>query len=82
MLFASTVWSSCSLGNLQRVFRLQKRAARVILDADTRANSVELFKKLNWLPFHLEVKVNICIQVYKRINEQSLSYMKELLVLN
>ncbi|KAL9978894.1 hypothetical protein ACROYT_G016477 [Oculina patagonica] len=54
MLYASVVWSSCSLGNLQRILRLQKRAARVILDADTRANSVELFKILNWLPVHLE----------------------------
>ena len=57
MLYASTVWSSCSLGKLQRVFRLQKRAARVILDADTRANSVKLCKELNWFPVHLEVKI-------------------------
>ena len=41
------------LGILQRVNRLQKRSARVILDADTLANSVELFMKLNWLPLHL-----------------------------
>ena len=83
MLYASTVWSSCSLGNLQRVFRLQKRAARVILDADaTRANSVKLFKELNWLPVHFEVKINISTQVYKFINGQSPSYLNELLILN
>ena len=58
-------------GNLQRVLRLQKRSARAILDADTLANSVELFVKLNWLPLHLEVKVNICIQVHKRISGHS-----------
>ena len=62
-------------GNLQRVLRLQKRSARAILDADTLANSVELFVKLNWLPLHLEVKVNICIQNYKRVNGHSPSYM-------
>ena len=82
MLYAFTVWSACSAGSLQRGFCVQKRNAHVILDADTRANSVELFKKLNWLPLHLEVKVNICIQVYKRINRQSPSYMNDLLVLN
>ena len=53
ILYTSTVWSACSTGNLQRVFRLHKRSARVILDADTLANSVELFMKLNWLPLHL-----------------------------
>ena len=82
MLFASTVWSACSIGNFQRVVRLQKRYARVILDADTRANNAELFEKLNWLPLQLEVKANICTQVYKPIYGQSPSYMNDLLVLN
>ena len=30
--------------NLERVFKLQKRAARVILDVDTRERSPRLFK--------------------------------------
>ena len=47
----SCVWVSTSVDNLNTVFRLQKRAARVILNADTRANSVDLFRELNWLPF-------------------------------
>ena len=59
------------------------RNSSVLLDARLcELNSVELFKKLNWLPLHLEVKVNICVQVYKRINGQSPSYMNDLLVLN
>ena len=37
---------------------LQKRAARVILEADTRSNSVKLFKKLAWLRLHDEIKLN------------------------
>ena len=57
--------------------------SRVIPDADaTRANSVKLFKELNWLPVHFEVKINISTQVYKRINGQSPSYVNELLILN
>ena len=51
MLYESTVWSNCSSDNIMRVFKLQKRAARVILEADTRSNSVKLFKKLEWLLF-------------------------------
>ena len=47
----SSVWVSTSVDNLNKVFRLQKRAARVILNADTRANSVDLFRELNWLPY-------------------------------
>ena len=44
--------------------------------------SFELLKKLNWLPLHVEVKVNICIQVHNRINGHSPSYTNDLLVLN
>ena len=65
------------IGNLQSVFRLQKRSARIILDADKRANSDEPFTRLDWLPLHLEVKVNICVQVHKRINVRSPGYNYE-----
>ena len=50
-MYGSSVWVSTSVDNLNKVFRLQKRAARVILNADTRANSVDLFRELNWLPY-------------------------------
>ena len=56
MMYGSSVWVSTSVDNLNKVFRLQKRAARVILNADTRANSVDLFRELNWLPFFHEAK--------------------------
>ena len=75
MLYVSNVRSVCSIGNFQRVFRLQRRScARIILDANTQANSDELFTRLDWLPLHLEVKVNICVQVHKRINVRSPGY--------
>ena len=32
--------------------KLQKRAARIILDADSQASSVKLFNKLKWIPFY------------------------------
>ena len=47
MLYGSIAWSSCSIQNLQKAFRLQRGAARVILDANARENSVQLFNKLN-----------------------------------
>ena len=51
MTYDSSVWVSTSVDNLNKLFRLQTRAARVILNADTRTNSVDLFGELNWLPF-------------------------------
>ena len=51
MTYDSSVWVSTSVDNLNKLFRLQTRAARVILNADTITNSVDLFGELNWLPF-------------------------------
>ena len=45
-------------------------------------NNDELFTRFDWLPLHLEVKVNICVQVHKRINGRSPGSMSDLLVLN
>ena len=50
MLYGSTVWGSCSNESIDKIFKLQKRTTRVILDADMKERSSVMFKKLNWLP--------------------------------
>ena len=40
MMYGATAWANCSVENLKKVLQLQKRAARIILDADIRTNSV------------------------------------------
>ena len=47
ILYGSTVWTVTSKENLNRVLKLQKRAARVILDMDTSARSVDMLKQLD-----------------------------------
>ena len=50
--------------------RLQKRSARIILDTDTRANSDELFTRLDWLPLHLTVPNSLekieCVHSFRK----------------
>lgn len=82
MIYGSSEWVSTSVDNLNKVFRLQKRTARVILDADTRENSIDLFRELNWLPRFHEAKINKCALVYKRLNGVCPNYMLELLKRN
>ena len=81
MMYGCSVWVSTSVDNVNKVFRLQKRTARVILNADTRANSVDLFGELNWLPFFHD-KINQCASVYKRLKRVCPDYMLELLKRN
>ena len=50
LLYGSMIWDSCIVEHLQRVLKLQKRAARIILDVERLTPSVVLFNNLNWLP--------------------------------
>ena len=47
ILYCSVTWTSCcSHDNLNKIFRLQKRCARVVLDARQRHDTVDLFNTL------------------------------------
>ena len=52
--YASVIWSRCDKESLNRVLKLQKRAARVILSAYRDSLPVQLFNKLKWIPFYEE----------------------------
>ena len=82
MLYGSTVSSNCASDNIMKLFKLQKRAAWIILEANTRSNSVKLFKELAWLPFYDEVKLNKSILVFKRLQGSYPTYMYDLFKFN
>ena len=68
LIYCSSAWGNCSLSSLTRLLRLQKRAARIILDADFSQSSVSLFSKLKWLPiFHL-IKFRKLILLFSIVN--------------
>jgi hypothetical protein len=57
------------------VFKLQKRAARVILDAPYMSSTIQLFNRLKWLPFYEEGKVNKAVFAFKSINGETAPYL-------
>ena len=57
MMYGSSVWVSTSVVNLNKVFRLQKRAARVILNVDTKANSVDFLENLIGYRFFMKLRL-------------------------
>ena len=55
----------------------------MILGADTRANSIDLFKKLDYIPFYDEAKINIkCILLSKCLSGDCPSYLNDILTSN
>ena len=79
--YVNVVWTSCDKHCLNRVLKLQKRAARVILDADCQASSVKVFNKLNWITFFEQAKLTKCCIIHKRLQEHVPTYLKSLLQL-
>ena len=72
----------CLKGNINSIFKLQKRAARIILDAEPRSRSVPLFNLLNWIPFYHESYAIRCSLLLKRILGKTPVYLKQMLKLN
>jgi len=78
LMYSSSIWGSItSKQNLTSLLKLQKRAARVILNKNTReSRTVVLLKSLNWLPFVQQIKVNQCSLLMKRLQGQVLEYLE------
>ena len=82
MSYVSAIWSNCDKELLYRVFKLQKRAARVILYAERMAPSVELFNRLKWIPFYEKCKIDKASIMFKRIHGALPSYLNEHISIN
>ena len=84
ILYGSRAWSTSSEENVKRVSKLQKRAARVILDADTGERSEVLFRRLDWLPLKDELNSQMSSLIFTRINNEDHcpSYITQLLPRN
>ena len=51
---------------------MQKRAARIILEAQRTSRTVTLFNNLSWIPLYNEVYITLCELAFKRINGSEL----------
>ena len=79
--FGCEAWGNTSNANLTRLVKLQKRAARMILETDFMTASEQLFKVQNWLPFPKRVQYHTCLMVYtcKSITGQAPEYIPSML---
>lgn len=67
-IYCSSAWGNCSSYLLSRLLRLQKRAARLLLDADFNQPSVSLFSQLKWLPIFDLIKLRKLVILFTILN--------------
>ena len=73
MDYCSTLWGNATTS--YRIYKLQRRAARIITDSEYRAPSDPLLEQLNWLPLPERVKYKQSQLVYEAVNGLAPEYM-------
>jgi hypothetical protein len=66
--YCSVIWGNCSKYLLFDIVKLQKKAARLILDKDYTTPSKELFSELQWMPIEERISYHRSLQVFKCVN--------------
>ena len=71
--YCSTLWRNATTSD--RIYKLQRRAARIITDSEYRAPSDPLSEQLNWLPLPERVKYRQSQLVYEAVNGLAPDYV-------
>ena len=77
--YGSITWGAASKANIDRVSKLQKRAARIILRADFDTPSSVMFQELSWPTIENRLKYNKAVFTYRALNKLTPDYISNLL---
>ena len=76
--FCCSVWGVCSGTSLNKLQKLQNRAARIETNSPYDAPSLPLLRKLGWNPIKELVDIETTMIVYKSINNEAPNYLTSL----
>ena len=76
--YCLTIWGNASKTQIERLHKLQKCAARIILDAAPDAPSQPLFTELNWLNIYERLEYNKGILMFKILHGLAPPYLRNL----
>ena len=77
--YGSNTWGLTSKLNIERLSKLQKRAARIILKADFDTPSSEVFSELGWSTIENRHNYNKAVLTFKALNDLTSEYISNLL---
>ena len=73
--YANVVWGTACGTNLKQVYRLQKRAARIITGAKRFSSTHPLFQQLNWMPLAERVQFHTAVLTFKALKGSTPEYL-------
>ena len=76
--YGSSSWGSTTKLNIERINKLQKRAARIILKVDYITPSAEMFQRLRWMTVSQRINYNKAVLTYKVLNNLTPAYISDL----
>ena len=77
MDYCCTVWGNATSTRIDKLYKLQKRAARIILNATMETPSTVMFKKLEWLTIYNRINYFRAVMMYKCMNGLAPEYLTE-----
>ena len=77
--YGSITLSGTTGANLEIILKLQKRAARIILQTDYSTTSSSMFAELGWQPINKRLAYNEAVFTYKSLNGRTPQYITDLL---
>ena len=76
--YCSTIWNDGCCSTIDKLFKLQKRAARVITGDTYDVRSTQTLDSLNWLPLEERLKRREIIMAFKILSGRSPRYLEKL----
>ena len=73
--YCSAVWEGTSKGNIQKLQKLQNRAARIITFSPYDASSAPLLQTLGWDRLALRRSKQVAVEMFKIHNKQAPAYL-------
>ena len=77
--YGSNTWGTTTITNIERLSKLLKRAARIILQVDYTTPSTTMFCELGWQSIHKRLLYNKAVLTYKAINNMTPAYISDML---
>ena len=76
--YCSTIWNDGSCTIINKLSKLQRRAARVITSSTYDIRSSQILKDLNWKPIEVDLKNRETVMTFKVLTRQGPDYLQQL----